>query len=84
MNLPDKWKCSECDEYALYKSHGQTLVGYLSSPEHDHDDNCADVRYICSNNHTTHIIPRRKCPNKSCDWKGKEECFCHKGKKQEW
>lgn len=60
-----------------------TLVGYLSLPDHDHDDNCASVTYRCENNHTETVNIRRVCPNPSCDWKGRETCFCHQGIKAE-
>lgn len=61
----------------------ETLLGYHSPEGHEHDDNCLSRTYICTNNHKISVSKRRTCP--ACDWKGKEECFCHKGKKvDEW
>lgn len=62
-----------------------TAVGYDSEPEHDHDDNCLKRIYVCQNGHSVVVSKRRTCPFPGCDWKGKEECFCHPGKKvDEW
>ncbi len=60
----------------------ETLVAYYSPAGHDHDDNCRTEIYRCDGcgrNVSFHV--RKKCP--TCNWKGKEECFCHKGKKIE-
>lgn len=60
-----------------------TLVGYLSPVGHNHDDNCLKRSYVCSNGHYQTLSKRRRC--QVCDWVGKEECFCHSGKKvDEW
>lgn len=59
------------------------MIGYSSPPGHDHDDNCQTCLYTCKNGHKIKLSKRNTCP--ACDWKGKEECFCHKGKKvDEW
>lgn len=66
------------DRYEL-----STLVGFFSPPGHNHDDNCVLRMYVCPNGHKRKVSKRRTCP--ACDWKGKEECFCHAGKKlEEW
>lgn len=57
----------------------QTCVGYSSPPGHSHDDNCITGYAICDNDHIVGISIRRTCPE--CDWKGKESCWCHPGKK---
>lgn len=63
----------------------KTLVGYLSPPGHDHDDNCLQYFYTCSNGHETAMSLRRRCPAPNCDWVGKADCFCHPGSKvDEW
>jgi hypothetical protein len=59
----------------------QTLVGYNSPPGHDHDDNCLGATYTCANGHETSLAFQRRCSTPGCDWKGKDECFCHPGKK---
>lgn len=63
-----------------------TLVGFSSQEGHSHDDNCERREYVCSScGHKILISKRRKCYATGCDWKGKETCFCHKGKKvDEW
>jgi hypothetical protein len=63
------------------KGGTMTLVYYFSPPGHDHDDNCVNRRYVCSNGHSVSVSRRNSCPNKECDWKGKTECFCHAGQK---
>lgn len=75
-------KCEICGE--AMSSDGTTsttLVGYQSPLGHDHDDNCLTRCYHCPNGHGKTISLRRRCPNLSCDWVGKEKCFCHPGKK---
>ena len=64
---------------------GETLVGYRSPPGHDHNDNCMSREYTCGCGNRKVVSLRRRCPNPDCDWVGKEECFCHEGKKvDEW
>jgi hypothetical protein len=53
-----------------------TLVGYYSPEGHDHDDNCTQHRYECSNGHIVYDREQNVCPNENCDWKGKTDCFC--------
>lgn len=63
----------------------ETCIGYLSPPGHDHDDNCLTKVYSCPNGHWLKVSKRRRCPAVGCDWVGKDECFCHPGKKfDEW
>lgn len=57
----------------------ETTVGYPGSPGHEHNDNCMRRWYRCEDGHKTELSIRRSCPN--CEWQGKEECFCHPGKK---
>jgi hypothetical protein len=78
--------CPKCGEPGILMSEiEQTLVGYFSPPGHDHDDNCLIRHVKCKNNHWWRISLRRKCSNPNCNWKGKETCFCHQGKKlDEW
>jgi len=79
-------KCPECG--AEMKAGGvcKTLVGCGKFPPgHDHDDNCRSRVYICPNNHKLWLSRRNRCPAPGCDWKGKDECFCHSGRKvDEW
>lgn len=77
--------CEKCGEPIHDSGGGEyvTLVGHMSPPGHNHDDNCKIRSYVCSNGHMVAISKRRKCPK--CDWVGKSECFCHPGKKvDEW
>lgn len=77
-------KCPECKE-ELYHSEEwgtmETCVGHFSPPGHDHNDNCLSRIYRCINGHQIKVSLRRRCPNPDCDWIGKDECFCHSGKK---
>lgn len=78
--------CSVCGE-KMKPMHGMcsTLVGHVSPPGHDHDDNCKTKTYKCKNDHYEKVSKRNRCTNPDCDWVGKEECFCHQGKKvEEW
>ncbi|MCP4651011.1 MAG: hypothetical protein GY853_13165 [PVC group bacterium] len=60
---------------------GSTMVGYCSPPGHDHDDNCLSRTYRCENGHEHRYSLRRRCNVEGCGWVGKDECFCHDGKK---
>ena len=72
--------CPMCGgKFVSYGYEYMTTVGGLSLPGHDHDDNCLYRPYTCENGHVTALWLRRSCP--ACDWKGKETCFCHGGKK---
>jgi hypothetical protein len=80
-------KCIICDEdlIACEKGTFSSLLGYTSPPGHDHDNTCLNKVYWCRNGHEQIISKRKKCPNPDCDWVGKEDCFCHHGKKvDEW
>lgn len=62
-----------------------TLLGYMPQNGHDHDDNCLFQTYSCPNKHYLKVSKRRYCNIEGCNWAGKEECFCHPGKKfDEW
>ena len=77
--------CAKCGEKMEDLKYGEstTLVAYHSPPGHNHDDNCIKRSYGCRNGHMIEVSKRNKCP--ACDWVGKEECFCHDGKKyDEW
>jgi len=78
-------KCPECGGIMTSEGTGETLVGYYNPPGHNHDDNCRGREYVCENNHRLFISKQNCCPVEGCGWVGKEECFCHKGKKvKEW
>jgi hypothetical protein len=73
----------------MYTSLGHgtmsTCVGYMSPPGHNHDDNCVTRQYDCSCGNKVIVSKRNRCSNPDCDWVGKDECFCHEGKKvEEW
>lgn len=78
--------CPECEKEIVEVAEVcETLVGFSSPPGHDHDNNCLSIDLRCEAGHRIHLSPRRKCFVEGCDWVGKEECFCHKGKKDpEW
>ena len=80
-------KCVECGEELVACEQGscRTLLGYSSPPGHDHGDNCLQKVYWCKNDHEQLVSKRNRCSNPDCDWIGKDECFCHPGKKvDEW
>jgi predicted RNA-binding Zn-ribbon protein involved in translation (DUF1610 family) len=73
-------KCPECgEEFVRHSGSARTMVGYFSPPGHNHNDNCESRTYWCKKDHRTRLSIRQRCPE--CDWMGKEECFCHPGKK---
>jgi hypothetical protein len=73
-------RCKECNREMFWDGYEfSTMLGYSSSGGHDHNDNCLIRIYKCFNGHVLKESLRRVCP--VCDWKGKEECFCHSGKK---
>jgi hypothetical protein len=65
----------------VHEGYSETTVGYGSPPGHEHDDNCIIGSATCSAGHRINFSVRRRCTNPDCDWRGKEECFCHVGKK---
>lgn len=77
--------CTECQEQMYVDPRGcmDTCMGYMSPPGHDHDDNCRSGAAVCVNGHKKFVSIRRTCSTPGCDWKGKDECFCHEGKKLE-
>ena len=79
-------KCKTCGENARDLGHSSsTLVGYMSPPGHDHDDNCVNKTDRCPNGHNNSVSLRNRCSDPECDWVGKDSCFCHDGPKvDEW
>ena len=80
-------KCPECGEKAIVR-YGTitTLIGFstLTDPDgnvHRHNDNCLKQNFSCPNDHVWKLSVRRRCSVDGCNWAGKEECFCHSGKK---
>ena len=73
--------CDQCEEQMAVGPWGETktLVGYMSPPGHNHDDNCVKREYVCNNGHTKIISIRQRCP--TCDWVGKDYCGCCGGQK---
>ena len=81
--MPQYAICPHCGKPMLHLGTERTLVGYLSPPGHNHDDNCQSRDYLCPNGHRIAVSKRNRCP--ACDWIGRETCFCHNGKKiNEW
>lgn len=79
-------KCKECGKPLYHNVEwgtSSTLVGYMSPPGHDHDDNCVNRIYQCDNGHKVNLSVVNKCPNPRCDWVGRKTCFCHEGEKLE-
>lgn len=76
--------CNKCGQPMTPSGEiGQTIVAFSSPPGHDHNDNCENQTYTCSSGHRRIISKRRRCH--SCEWVGKESCFCHDGLKvDEW
>ncbi len=79
--------CTACGEPAIAR-YGilETLVGYPVFADdngkiHKHDDNCLKQNFACSNDHVWMLSKRRRCKTDGCYWMGKEDCFCHPGKK---
>ena len=79
-------KCAECGADGTHSGEFTTLVGFGGFPAgHNHDDNCRTRYYHCPNGHSWTESRRNRCHADGCDWKGKEECFCHQGPKvDEW
>jgi len=75
--------CPICGDKLYWYLGGtfSTCVAYFSPEGHDHDDNCNAREYYCKNHHKYFISKINMCP--SCDWVGKEKCFCHPNKKSE-
>ena len=74
--------CETCQEPMNVQHNMSTMVGYLSPPGHNHDDNCLTRRYACRNGHTLDVTRRNRCH--ACGWRGRTTCFCHKGEKSEF
>ena len=82
-----KNNCPACGKPAIAR-YGEltTLLGFPifkddDGKAHYHDDNCLKQNFACSNDHVWILSIRRKCETEGCNWLGKEECFCHPGKK---
>jgi len=79
--------CPTCNEEAVARyGETETLVGYTpftdsGGKEHEHNDNCLKQNFSCPNDHVWKLSERRRCNADGCNWMGKEECFCHVGKK---
>lgn len=71
--------CAQCGMEMRGGPTLSTLAMYSSPPGHDHNDNCRVRIYRCQNGHETVVNRQNKCP--ACDWRGKLQCFCHKGAK---
>lgn len=66
------------------RDFSETMVGFLSTPGHYHSPNCASFRQKCAAcGRWNEGSLRRECPAPGCGWKGRAECFCHKGAKVE-
>lgn len=66
------YPCPRCGEICSTSGFSTTLVGYLSPPGHDHDDNCRHFSLTCPKGHKFTVRARNTCS--ACDWKGKEVC----------
>jgi len=83
-------RCPECNEpmtiaLGLDGIPIWTLVAYSSPLGHNHDDNCMTRIYCCESGHRLKVSKRRRCLASDCSWVGKEDCWCHPGKKvDEW
>lgn len=81
-------KCPTCGEETRHNGTMSTLVGFVPFKDehgnvHHHDDNCLRRYYVCINDHSWVESIIRTCDVEGCDWKGKDECGCHEGKKVE-
>ena len=76
--------CQTCGEHlSIDGGTSKTLVGYISPPGHNHDDNCRKRLYKCVNGHSFVVSKINTCP--ACDWVGKKDCFCcPNGKQDKW
>jgi hypothetical protein len=76
--------CPDCGGPLKSDGFGTTLLGYSSPPGHDHDINCRTGHFNCGDRSHARIeySIRTTCPAPGCDWRGKEECWCHPGKKR--
>ena len=80
-------KCPKCGKKMRGVKISTRLVGMPNIGEgHKHDPNCRKREYTCQSCNETLVVSKQNvCPHPECDWVGKDECFCHKGKKvQEW
>jgi hypothetical protein len=81
--MPFRAICPNCFDKIGHGGTGSTLVGYLSPPGHNHNDNCRKRTYVCKCGYKKTVSKINTCP--TCDWTGKEECFCcPDGKLKQW
>ena len=77
--------CPTCKEPMEHSETTETYASYISPLGHNHDDNCRVRVYTCKNGHKHSVSKRNRCPIEGCNWIGKEDCYCHSGKKvDEW
>ena len=79
-------KCPKCEIETKFNIVTETLVGYgqfldNTGTPHQHNDNCLKREYTCINGHEWDESIIRTCNVSGCNWTGKTECGCHKGKK---
>jgi len=74
--------CATCNAplVSMGDDVSSTLVGYVRGAcGGPHNDNCLTRSAWCRAGHQTVIALRRTC--EGCDWRGKESCDCHQGRK---
>lgn len=78
--------CPKCNKEMTAFDQCTTLVGYINTDGHNHDDNCVTRVYNCEScGNVLSVSKQNKCDREDCDWVGKKSCFCHKGTKvKEW
>lgn len=79
MILESFLECPECDskEFTL-ESHATTIVAAPSYEDehhhrHEHDGNCMEAFYSCTNRHLFCVKPINSC---WCGWKQNMDCKC--------
>ena len=55
-------KCECGKPFVTMREGSSTLVGYISPPGHDHDDNCKTNHFECEDGHNTNITIQNQCP----------------------
>ena len=76
--------CPECGLETESIGYKTTLVGYVSTAGHDHDDNCRCFSFTCQKGHHFSVLPVNTCPTKGCSWRGRDSCWCHTPQVKEW
>ncbi len=78
-------QCTACGGALVTRGEeSSTLVGYMSAPPHDHDNNCRVRQFYCVAGHRNPIAIVRRCPVADCTWRGKTTCFCVPRFVEEW